>query len=173
MFNLLVRKETVKELKQKGYYFVEESNGNIVSIYNKFSHPICTFVQTDNCEILVLTNKYFAYVNNLELHIEPPTFPPFFWATTEPLNEGEPVYFLNFYDLDYMNPEDIQYAQDLIYLHWYEDLHSVNNMETMLERLEEENGSGCVYEHAGFVDLEEPQIMSDFEYRQMRSDTKI
>lgn len=173
MFNLLVRKETAKILEQKGYYFVEECEGKIVSIYNKFSHPICTFVQTDNYEILVLTNKYFVYVNNLELqYIGYSTFPPFF-ASTEPLSEEKPVGFLNFYDLDYMNPEDLQFAQDLIYLHWYEDLHSVNNMETMLERLEEENGSGCVYEHAGFVDLQEPQIMSDSEYRQMQKDTKI
>lgn len=121
MLNLLVRKETVKELEQKGYYFVKECEGKIVSVYNKFYNPICAFAQTDNYEILVLTNEYFVYVNNLELHINPSTFPPFF-ASVEPLNEENPVYFLSFYDLDYMNPEDLQYAQDLKYLHWYEDL---------------------------------------------------
>lgn len=37
----------------------------------------------------------------------------------------------------------------------------VENVETLLEHLEHENGSGLVYEHSGFLDLHEPEILND------------
>lgn len=42
----------------------------------------------------------------------------------------------------------------------------VENMETLLEHLDDENGSGFVYEHSGFLDLYEPNILDDFQFRQ-------
>lgn len=44
----------------------------------------------------------------------------------------------------------------------------VENLETLLERLEDENGSGLVYEHSGFLDLHEPSILNDTAYRQLQ-----
>ena len=44
----------------------------------------------------------------------------------------------------------------------------VENIETLLERLEDENGSGFVYEHSGFLDFHEPEILNDSAFRQLQ-----
>ncbi len=48
----------------------------------------------------------------------------------------------------------------------------VRNMETMQEFLEDENGSGLVYEHSGFLDLHEPEILDEFTFRRMQRESK-
>ena len=45
----------------------------------------------------------------------------------------------------------------------------VENMETLIECLDEQNGeTGFVFEHAGFLDLNEPAILEDDRYRRAR-----
>ena len=123
MFNVLMKPNLLKQLEREGYYLVAKSDGKELSIFNKFSHPVTTFVQAQDGEVLILTKYEALYVERIELM---PRFPGsslgYAFSSYIRIN-GEVELFDKFYDPDHEATEAIENIADLQYWHWYNMLN--------------------------------------------------